>query len=176
MRGTKLSAGETAVASATPFGDNDRNMRTPSRATFALIILLGSLAPTGRCDDAPLPAPVKAVWDLNRAWRETTLTRQRICVNGLWRWQPADANAQTVPEGAWGYFKVPGSWPGITDYLQKESQTLYAHPSWKDQRLAGVTTAWYQREIEIPAQWKGRKIGLSVEYLNSLAAVYVDGK
>ncbi|MHC4434075.1 MAG: hypothetical protein ACYTBS_19705, partial [Planctomycetota bacterium] len=29
------------------------------------------------------------IWDMSKAYRETTPTRQRICINGLWRWQPA---------------------------------------------------------------------------------------
>ena len=37
----------------------------------------------------PLPESVKAVWDLGKAYHETTPTRERICINGLWRWQPA---------------------------------------------------------------------------------------
>ncbi|MFQ5808590.1 MAG: carbohydrate binding domain-containing protein, partial [Armatimonadota bacterium] len=35
---------------------------------------------------------------------------------------------------------------------------------------------WHQREITIPAKWAGRRIALYTEYLNSYAAVYVDGK
>ena len=31
-----------------------------------------------------LPSGVKAVWDLDLAYRETTSTRERICINGLW--------------------------------------------------------------------------------------------
>ena len=76
-----------------------------------------------------LPTGVKAVWDLGKAERESTATRERICLNGLWRWQPADADANRPPAGNWGYFKVPGCWPGITDYKQKDCQTLFAHPS-----------------------------------------------
>src|SRR5690242_13233316 len=125
---------------------------------------------------AQLPADVKAVWDLDKAFREATPTRERICINGLWQWQPADANAQAIPAEAWGYFKVPGCWPGITDYLQKDSQTVFANPSWKTQRLGGVSAAWYQREIEIPREWAGRKITLSLDNLNSFATAYIDGK
>src|SRR5690348_9541042 len=69
----------------------------------------------------PLPAGVNAVWDLDLAWRQTTPTRERICLNGLWRWQPAALPTKgTLPARQWGYFKVPGSWPGITDYMQKD--------------------------------------------------------
>ena len=36
--------------------------------------------------------------------------------------------------------------------------------------------AWYQREISIPEAWQGRRIAVYAEYLNSYAAVYLDGK
>ena len=81
-----------------------------------------------------------------------------------------------MPADQWGYFKVPGCWPGITDYMQKDCQTVFAHPAWKDEKLGGVTAAWYQREITVPQAWAGRRIALTAEYLNSYAAVYVDGK
>ncbi len=126
--------------------------------------------------EAKLPQGVRAVWDLEHADRQTTPTRDRVCINGLWQWQPAEPKSERVPEGGWGYFKVPGSWPGITDYLQKDFQTVHAHPSWKDQRLAGVTAAWYQREVTIPAAWSGYRIAVYAAYLNSYAVVHVDGR
>ncbi len=125
--------------------------------------------------DVALPASVRVVWDPSKAYTETTPTRERICINGLWRWQPAEANAGQVPETSWGYFKVPGCWPGITDYMQKDSQTVLAHPDWKDRRLRDITAAWYERQIAIPTNWSGRRIALSIEYLNSYAAVFMDG-
>ena len=60
-----------------------------------------------------LPEGVKAVWSLDKAYREATSTRERVCINGLWRFRPA-ASADGPPPGAdeeWGYFKVPGAWP-----------------------------------------------------------------
>ncbi len=126
-------------------------------------------------DDATLPPGVKAVWSLEQATQEKTITRARLCINGLWRWQPASEDAQTVPGGGWGFFKAPGSWPGITDYLHKDCQTVFPHPGWNDQRLGEITAAWYQREITIPQDWSGRRIELSADSVNSLAMVYVDG-
>lgn len=123
-----------------------------------------------------LPEGVKAVWAASKAWRETTATREKVCLNGLWRWQPAQVGVDQPPVGNWGFFKVPGSWPGISDYMQKDSQIVQAHPSWKGERLSRVASAWYQREIMVPPDWKGRRISLATEYLNSLAVVYVDGK
>ena len=81
-----------------------------------------------------------------------------------------------MPSGNWGFFKVPGFWPGNTSYIQEDSQTLHVHPSWKNADLRGLSAAWYQREITVPANWTGRRIGLSAEYVNSYAVVFVDGK
>ena len=145
------------------------------------VCALGLLVSGGGCpcmgqEIARLPAGVRAVWDIEKACRERTATRERVCLNGLWRWQPAERDADAVPSGNWGFFKVPGSWPGITDYMQKDFQTLYAHPSWENQRFADVTAAWYQREISADAGWAGRRVVLYAEYVNSYAVVYLDGK
>src|SRR5262249_27702550 len=130
------------------------------------------VAPTS----APLPGGVKVGWDQEKAFREKTSTRERICLNGLWRWQPADQRAATVPPGAWGYFKVPGFWPGRGNYLQEDCQTLYPHPTWSNADLRGITSAWYQREIAVPKAWDGRHITLEAAYVNSFAIAFVDGK
>ena len=124
----------------------------------------------------PLPAGVKAEWDLSKAVSDQTDTRERICLNGLWRWQLADGASEEVPKGQWGYFKVPGCWPGIGDYMQKDCQTVFAHPAWKDRKLGGVTAAWYQREFTVPPKWEGRQIITQLDCLNSYAAIFVDGK
>ncbi|MGD0089058.1 MAG: glycoside hydrolase family 2 TIM barrel-domain containing protein [Planctomycetota bacterium] len=138
-----------------------------------------------------LPPGVQAVWDPAKAYRESTPTRERVCLNGLWRWQPAherDSHGTTgvppvpaateagVPAENWGFYKVPGPWPGNNSFARKESQAAYAHPSWKSQNLASINRAWYQREITVPKEWTGRRVALAVEYLNSLATVFVDGK
>jgi hypothetical protein len=100
----------------------------------------------------------------------------RVCLNGLWRWQPAGKDGEGVPAGQWGFFKVPGFWPGASSYIQEDCHTLYPHPAWKNADVRGLTAAWYQREFTVPKDWGGRRIALSVEYLNSFAVVYVDGK
>ena len=74
-----------------------------------------------------------------------------------------------------GLFQSPGSWPGITDYMQKDCQTVFTDPSWKSQKLSEIGTAWYQREITVPGEWSNRRITLTMEYVNSFAVVWVDG-
>jgi hypothetical protein len=139
------------------------------------MLALPCSAPAQNQSGPLLPPGVKAVWDEAKAWRETTPTRERLCINGLWRWQPAPENAPDVPTGGWGYYKVPACWPGIQDYLQSDYQTLYRHPSWTNTNLGEVRSAWYERTITIPRNWAGRRITLDVEYLNSYAVIYIDG-
>ena len=121
-----------------------------------------------------LPEGVKAVWGLAEAYRESTPTRERVCINGLWRWQPAGDDAAEVPADGWGYFHVPGEWP--RDYTRGGSQVLYAHPGWGDESPSSVKAAWYQREITIPKEWAGRSITVRAQYVNSVATVHVDGR
>ncbi len=155
-------------------------------ACVLIVLVFGALQEVAAGQDAviELPDGVEAVWGLEEAYRESTKTRERICINGLWRWQPARAGSDAVPPAArdavpsagWGHFKVPGCWPGITDYMQKDCQTVYAHPSWREEDLGGIDAAWYQRRITVPAEWIGRRIVLHAQYVNSYAIVYVDGK
>src|SRR5438477_3603845 len=88
-------------------------------------VALAVLAPATTAGSGPsevtLPSGVKAVWDLGKAHRDKTATRERVCLNGLWRWQPAKETADAVPSDKWGYFQVPGFWPGTNNYLQEDS-------------------------------------------------------
>jgi beta-galactosidase/beta-glucuronidase len=153
------------------------SLRVPLRIALVGFLILGSSRAAAPPDGVrPLPDGVKAVWTAERAYRESTVTRERLCTNGLWHWQPVDPESEGVPQGRWGWFKVPGPWPGITDYMQKDCQTVYSHPAWSDIRLAEVRAAWYEREVEVPAGWAGRRITLQVAYLNSFATVYLDRK
>jgi len=148
-------------------------MRLLSHLGFAALGLVNSLPASETAVE--LPAGVQAVWSADLAHRDTTPTRERLCLNGLWRWQPGASSSAQPPSKSWGYFKVPGAWPGITDYMQKDAQTVFAHPDWAETRLAGITTAWYERDVEVPQSWEGRRIALSLEYLNSMATVFLDG-
>ncbi len=127
-------------------------------------------------EESVLPAGVEPVWELAKAWRQATATREQVCINGLWQWQPAAVDADQVPQTNWGYFKVPGCWPGISDYMQKDCQQLFRHPNWQRQSLRDVKAAWYQREITVPATWTDRRVALQVSYINSYAEVFLDGQ
>jgi hypothetical protein len=151
-------------------------MTIPARAV--LLLALVPLVSLARGDEpaAPLPPGVAAVWDGALAAKEATPTRERVCLNGLWRWQPGEPGATTVPADGWGHFKVPGPWPGITDYMQHDAQAAYPHPRWEDARLGSIRAAWYERTFTIPEGWAGRRVAIEAAYVNSLAVAFVDGR
>jgi hypothetical protein len=148
-------------------------------SSAACVVILGVVVGRGWTADtaeAALLSGVKAVWDLDKAHRQKTPTRERVCLNGLWRWQPAKEKVDAVPNDAWGFFKVPGFWPGAASYIQEDSQTLHLHPNWQNVDVRKLRAAWYQREFTVPADWTGRRIVLAAEYVNSFAVLFVDGK
>jgi len=114
------------------------------------------------------------MWNLENAQRESTSTRERVSMNGLWRWQPAAEVTDTVPTDGWGYIRVPGAWPGGGRRVR--GTALYPNAEWKDRPLRDVTAAWYQVDIEVPSEWTGRRVALYAEFVNSFASVYVDGR
>ncbi len=125
-----------------------------------------------------LPEGVKAVWDLEKAHREATSKRERVSINGLWRFQPAAGDDELLPDPGsdWGYFKVPGTWPLQPGRSEMgRCQRIYAPESWAD-TLPDVNMAWYAREITVPAEWEGRRIGLWAEWVNSHARILIDGR
>ncbi len=161
------AAGPPPLPSPLPFS---RTLRF-----FLGVFVAGLISVIGAvCSGGELPKGVEAVWTLDKAYRETTPSRERVCLNGLWQWQPAVSRAKQVPAKNWGYFKVPGCWPGITDYMQKDCQTVYSDPSWNNPNLRELSAAWYQREFSTPTSWARRRVFLSLDYLNSYAAVYLD--
>ena len=155
------------------------SIRSCVMASLSWVAWVGGVPCEATAQDAAaveLPAGVQAVWNLDQAQRTSTSTREQVCINGLWRWQPAREDAQTVPSTGWGYFKVPGGWPGITDYMQKDCQTVFRHPNWQDKEVSTTKAAWYQRKVTIPSAWTGRRIVLQAEYVNSFATVFIDGQ
>ena len=157
-------------------------IKTTGMSFAGLSVLPSSIPAFGSNPDAAgisdivLPDGVKAVWDISKAWHETTTTRERICINGLWNWQPGTLEADQLPTDDWGYFKVPGNWPGTRNYTLQDNQRVFTQPSWEGRAVNTINAAWYQREISIPENWKNRNILLTVDYINSRALVLIDGK
>lgn len=124
------------------------------------------------------PFDTKRLWNFDDAERTVTATRERICLNGIWQFQPAVKNGSSLPAEFKYYFKVPGIWPGFDGWGQAGSFQRIYNPDGTDSKLDGKTVnrAWYRRSISIPAHWNDRKILLELSYLQIFAQVFIDGK
>lgn len=64
--------------------------------------------------------------------------------------------------------------PGITDDHQIGYQSPYRHIDRLTRKYEYMGPAWYQRDIEIPAAWKGKRIFMYFERTHWLSSIYVD--
>ena len=102
----------------------------------------------------------------------------RIDLAGLWRFQLDPM----------GFGKTPGSelylakltetitLPGSTDEGGKGVTNVVAHVDRLSRKFEYCGQAWYQREVVIPEEWKGKEVILSLERCHWETAVYVDGR
>ena len=66
--------------------------------------------------------------------------------------------------------------PGITDDYKIGYESPYRHLDRLTRVYEYMAPAWYQRDIEFPADWKGKRIFLYFERTHWLSSVWVDTK
>lgn len=66
--------------------------------------------------------------------------------------------------------------PGITDDYQIGYKSPYRHIDRLTRKYEYMGPAWYQRDIKIPAEWKGKRIFMYFERTHWLSSIYVDTK
>ncbi len=132
--------------------------------------------------DAPLPAgaPLNP-WEITDAWCQTTTTRERICLNGLWGFRPVLTNESTTavppPGDCWGWFKVPGIWPNSRWEPDSACQQVWLAPWFEEHHtFENVDQVWYKRRLNTPQTWQGRRIVLEFTMLQTHASALIDGK
>jgi len=105
-----------------------------------------------------------------------------LSLAGDWRlaFDPADKRLASDPAG-WTFddtVRLPGSTAGqrkgpeMTMELRLDKETMNR----LRERHPYVGPAWYQREVEIPADWEGKDIRLTLERVLWESRVWVDGK
>ncbi|MBI4979250.1 MAG: beta galactosidase jelly roll domain-containing protein [Spirochaetes bacterium] len=129
-------------------------------------------------EDAKAPDGAGDPWDMKKAYRETSTTAERVCINGLWGFIPVVKDPGNVPPKkgqGWGWFKVPGVWP--SDRISSYSVQEIIISPWMEGRVSvnNLEQAWYRREIETPASWQGRRVALEFTMLQTHARVFIDG-
>jgi len=100
---------------------------------------------------------------------------ERLDLDGVWRFQLLDHPSAAVGE-RWGEITVPGCWT---------MQDVGDHPWYTNVRMpwpeppphlpAANPTGVYEREVTVPAGWRGRRIVLHVGAAESVLLVEVDG-
>lgn len=102
----------------------------------------------------------------------------RMDLSGLWRFQLDPM----------GFGKTPGSelylskltetitLPGSMDEGGKGIQNIVAHVDRLSRKFEYCGQAWYQREVVIPEDWKGKEVILLLERCHWETAVFVDGE
>ena len=108
---------------------------------------------------------------------DKSATRERQCLNGLWRFCPVAGScmAKTPPPAGsgWGYFKVPGVWPA------SDGKTHSIQPMLPEEVMKPASnwhSAWYRRTVTTPIEAAGKKVILEIELIQCRATVYLDGK
>ena len=125
----------------------------------------------------PLPDGVPPdVWGLGDAWRQTTPTREKISMNGLWGFRPvlSDETTEQPPEidDCWGWCKVPAIWPSRREGDQAV-QRIWLAPKFEE--VISFDQAWYKRTITVPQAFGGKRIILDFTMLQTHARAFVDG-
>ena len=132
-------------------------------------------------EDVPLPegAPTN-VWGLDDAWRQTTPTREKICMNGLWGFLPVlsgdNIDSPPAPGNGWGWCKVPALWPAGREGSEAVQRIWLASRFVENtQRAINFNQAWYKRVITVPQTFSGKRIILDFTMLQTHAKAFVNG-
>ena len=141
-----------------------------------------SFASVGMLQAAVGDFPSKeSMWSLADAGREKTACREKISLNGLWAFkvdnEASDVSTPPKASDMHNFFKVPGKWPenakrpvdGMAVYDEKGSDVFATE-------IKSITSAWYARAVEVPADWAGKRVVLGFRWIPSAVLVFVDGK
>ena len=101
------------------------------------------------------------------------IATETLSLAGDWRFEIADTNAAGFAKELPGKIKLPGT---VNDARLGPPNTMaptLAGP-WQLTNFAGP--AWYQRDIEIPADWAGQRVTLFLERCRWVTTVWLDDK
>jgi len=99
-----------------------------------------------------------------------------LSLDGDWRFQLLSAPDAPVG-GSWGSSYVPGVWTlQGTDDLPQYTNVRMPFPDFPPGSPAANPTGVYERAVDVPADWAGRRIVLQVGAAESVLLVHVDGR
>ncbi|MEW2512912.1 glycoside hydrolase family 2 TIM barrel-domain containing protein [Streptomyces sp. NPDC046870] len=99
-----------------------------------------------------------------------------LCLDGDWRFQLLPTPEATV-DGTWSTAHVPGAWTmQDTDDLPQYTNVRMPFAQFPPLAPAANPTGVYERHVDVPADWAGRRIVLQVGAAESVLLVHVDGR
>lgn len=106
----------------------------------------------------------------------SNLYRDAICLNGLWQFQPADAELSFPPGGAWHPvpIRIPSPW-NVNSFSRGDGGDFRCFPSYPE-AWEKVLYAWHRRKFTVPRSWSGKRIFLRFEAVSYWADVYLNGR
>ncbi|MEU5596725.1 glycoside hydrolase family 2 TIM barrel-domain containing protein [Streptomyces sp. NPDC020298] len=99
-----------------------------------------------------------------------------VSLDGEWRFQLLPAPDAPLAD-AWSSACVPGVWTmQDTDDLPQYTNVRMPYTKYPPLSPAANPTGVYEREVDVPAEWAGRRIVLQVGAAESVLLVHVDGQ
>ncbi|MEU9155185.1 glycoside hydrolase family 2 TIM barrel-domain containing protein [Streptomyces sp. NPDC048417] len=99
-----------------------------------------------------------------------------LSLDGEWRFQLLPAPDAAVV-GTWSTAHVPGAWTlQDTDDRPQYTNVRMPFAEFPPQAPAANPTGVYERELDVPADWAGRRVVLQVGAAESVLLVHVDGR
>ncbi|MBN2440625.1 MAG: hypothetical protein JXJ04_04750, partial [Spirochaetales bacterium] len=110
------------------------------------------------------------LWSFSDAWKETTATREKICLHGMWRFQPALNGGAAPPDSQSTYYsKVPGRWLSVMYYqtFNRVNDQLFPVASINQKELFSYFDGWYTRYLEIPPEIMNKTTLITIDYIGA---------
>ncbi|NDV60461.1 sugar-binding domain-containing protein [Bacteroides sp. 519] len=112
------------------------------------------------------------------AFTTTKAQTQEVDLSGVWRFQTdvMDFRRGSLSPRYNHLLQETITLPGITDDHQIGYKVPYKYIDRLTRKYEYMGPAWYQRDIEIPKEWKGKRIFVYFERTHWLSSIYVDTK
>ncbi len=132
--------------------------------------------------NAPIPDGVTGdPWSIDDAWRQTSESRVRYSLNGLWGMRPVLSNElerAVVPAANdnWGWARIPSMMSSLGSWYSNV-QKFWVSPWFEDNKpkVSFADMVWYRRDFIMPTESEGKRVVLTFTMLSTKAVVFVDG-
>jgi beta-galactosidase len=125
--------------------------------------------------DGPPPWGSPELTGVGRVPMHSVPHGDRVTLDGRWRFQLLPA-PEAAPTATWDEVEVPGCWTmqGFGD-LPHYTNVVMPFPGLPPAVPAANPTGLYEREVEVPASWAGRRVVLHVGAAESVLIARVNG-